>query len=466
LQGGEKVTGKKMFRFFSALMVTLMLTIALAACGDPTATTAPTTTAATTAAATTTARPATTTAAATTAAATTAAATTTAAPATTAAATTAAGTTAAAALPITGKITFWHAYGSGGSGIGEPAALAKALEQFKKDYPNVTVEALDVPFDQIFNKFKTEAAAGGGPDLFIAPNDSLGDLARANLLANLDDALKGKLENVLPVAVEGSKVDGKLYLVPESLKAVAMFYNKDKVATPPKTAQEMLDAQKSGKAKFAFNNGIYHQFGWSGAFGGKLMDTTGKCVADQGGFSDALKFLQDMKAAGAQLLSDGEKAAVTFTTGAADAIIEGPWRTADFKKAYGDKLAVAPIPAGAKGPANPLTGVDGWHINANLKGDKLNNVANFALYMTSPKIEQLFVDVGHVPADKTLKISDPITQGFATAVATGLPRPQNKELSAFWENFGNGLAGATDKGVDSVKAIADACSAMNKANGK
>ncbi len=88
--GLKNLTGNA--RIFGAFLVIVLMSVMLVACGDNTATTAPTTAAATTAAATT-ARPATT-AAATSAAATTAAATT--ATATTAAATTAAATTAAA----------------------------------------------------------------------------------------------------------------------------------------------------------------------------------------------------------------------------------------------------------------------------------------------------------------------------------------------------------------------------------
>jgi arabinogalactan oligomer/maltooligosaccharide transport system substrate-binding protein len=177
--------------------------------------------------------------------------------------------------------------------------------------------------------------------------------------------------------------------------------------------------------------------------------------------------MQDMKAAGGQLISDGDKAGQAFATGAADAIIEGPWKTADFKKVYGDKLGVAPIPAGPKGAAAPLTGVDGWYLNANLKGDKLTNAVNFALYMTSPKIEQYFIDLGgHIPADKTLKISDPITQGFAVAVATGYPRPQVAELDNFWGNFGDAYTKATDSGADAAASVKDACAKMNAANKK
>ena len=37
---------------------------------------------------------------------------------------------------------------------------------------NLTIQ--DVKFDDLFKKFDLEAASGGGPDLFIAPNDTLG----------------------------------------------------------------------------------------------------------------------------------------------------------------------------------------------------------------------------------------------------------------------------------------------------
>ncbi len=366
---------------------------------------------------------------------------------------------------VTGKITFWHAYGDGGSG--EPAALDKALEAFKKDNPEATVEVIDVPFADLFKKYETDVASGRGPDLFIAPNDSMGKEARAGLLAPLDEALKGKLENVLTVALEGAKVNGKLYMVPESLKAVALFYNKDRIKTPPKTIDEMLAAQKAGTVKFGFNSNIYHVFGFTGAFGGKLLDNNGKCVADQGGFAEAFKFMQDMKAAGAQLITHDTNASNAFQNGSIDAIIEGPWKTADYKDAYGDKLGVAAIPAGPKGAANPMVGVDGWYINPNLTGTRLDNAVNFALYLTSPKIEQYFIDLsGHIPANSNLKITDPITQGFAVAVATGYPRPLVPEMDNFWGPFGTAYSNVTELGADAVASVKEACAKMNVANGK
>ena len=64
--------------------------------------------------------------------------------------------------------------------------------------------------------------------------------------------------------------------------------------------------------------------------------------------------------------TDGNALKTQFQTGKINAMIDGPWQTADFRTALGEKLAVAPIPAGPAGPANPFTGTDGWYINPNL----------------------------------------------------------------------------------------------------
>jgi arabinogalactan oligomer/maltooligosaccharide transport system substrate-binding protein len=156
----------------------------------------------------------------------------TAAPATEAPATEAPATVAPTEAPAPIEVTFWHAYGTGSA---EETALAALLEQAATDLPQYKINVLQVPFNDIYNKYRTDVAAGGGPDMFIAPNDSLGDDARAGLIADITDLATGKLEGVNQLGVDGMSLDGKLYGVPESLKAVTLWYNKDMMATPPAT---------------------------------------------------------------------------------------------------------------------------------------------------------------------------------------------------------------------------------------
>jgi arabinogalactan oligomer/maltooligosaccharide transport system substrate-binding protein len=248
---------------------------------------------------------------------------------------------------------------------------------------------------------------------------------------------------------------------------VALYYNKSTVPNPPKTTDELLALVKSGK-KIAINQNNYHNFGWlTGAFGGKLMDDTGKCVADQAGFADALKFMADLKAAGASFQTDGGKADTLFRQGQVDMIINGPWTLGDYKKDLGDKLAVAPMPAGPKGAATPLAGVDYWHINPNSKPEQQKLAAMVALYLFGPKGAQIYTDVAGSPMVRTdVKAADPLVKAFADAAAGGYARPQSKEFGNWWGPFGDAVTKVMEGKSAPADAVKEACAAMNKANGK
>jgi len=385
------------------------------------------------------------------------------APGSTAPSTAPASTAPGSAAPagLAGELTVWHSYGSGAGT--EAAALKTVTDTIKAANPDLKLTIQDIKFDDLFKKFELEAASGGGPDLFIAPNDSLGKEARAGLFLDVTSMLDGKLANASQVSVDGSKVDGKLYMVPESLKAVAMYYDKSKIATPPATTDALLAGVTDGSIKAGLLQGSYHAFGFWAAFGGKLMDDSGKCIADTTGVGDAYKYFQDLKAAGVTWYEKYDDMASDFKSGKITLIVDGPWASGGYKEALKDNLAVAPMPAGPKGPSQPLTGVDGWYINSNAKDPEL--AVNFALEMIKPENEQVFVDLaGHIPADTTITISDPITQKFGEAVATGFPRPQVTQLDNFWGNFDNALGLVIKKGEDPLKAATDACVAMNTAN--
>ena len=239
------------------------------------------------------------------------------------------------------------------------------MAQYQKDNPGVTVNVQEIPFAQIFAKFTTDVASGGASaDMFTAPNDDLGNWVRAGLVAPLDTQLAGKLGGVSQAGIDGMTVDGKIYAVPGIIKAVALYYNKSTIPTPPATTADLLAMVKAGK-KLVLNENNYHNYGFFPAFGGQLTDSTGKCIADQGGYADAMQYLVDLKAAGATFQSDGGKADTLFKTGAADMIINGPWVLGDYKGALADKLGVAPMPAGPKGPSKPLSGIDGFYLNPN-----------------------------------------------------------------------------------------------------
>jgi arabinogalactan oligomer/maltooligosaccharide transport system substrate-binding protein len=411
-----------MFVLFSLMLATAML---LASCGAPATTAAPAT----------------------------------AAPATQAPATAAPATAAPAteAPVVVTEVTFWHAYGTGSL---EEVALTNVLAKAAVDLPQYKINVLQVPFNDIFNKYRTDVAAGGGPDMFVAPNDSLGDDARAGLIADITDLASGKLGDYAPLSVEGMTLEGKLYGIPESLKALAFWYDKSKLPTPPATTDELKKLMEDG-TPISISYGCYHHWGFFGAFGGNIFDKDWKVVADSQGMIDAVTYLNDLyqisKANGwPKTDSDG---LAPFSEGKTVAITNGNWAMGDYQKALGDNLAVAPLPAGPAGPATPLLGVDGYYINPNSQVQAA--AIDVALYLTGKVAEEEMMNAGHVPAITTVTVTNPLLKSLSDSFKNGYVRPQVTQLGLYWSNF-CGTDQVFEKGVAPATWLTDATAAANK----
>ncbi len=356
-------------------------------------------------------------------------------------------------------MTFWHAYGTGSA---EEAALTKVLAQAATDLPQYKINVLQVPFNDIYNKYRTDVAAGGGPDMFIAPNDSLGDDARAGLIADITDLAKGKLDGVNQLGVDGMSLDGKLYGVPESLKAVTLWYNTSMLPEAPKTTDDLMKAMEAG-TPISLNYGCYHMYGFYSAFGGNIFDPSWKVIADQGGVVDTFTFLNSayqLQKKNGWAMNDSDGLA-PFSEGKLAAIVNGNWAMGDYKKALGDKLAVAPLPAGPGGPAKPMLGVDGFYINPN-SANKEAAVA-VALYLTNAASQTVMMnEAGHVPVRTDITITDSLIKGLVDAFNVGATiRPQVPELGKYWSNF-CGSDSIYEKGVTPEQFVKDATAGANK----
>ncbi len=358
------------------------------------------------------------------------------------------------------EVTFWHAYGTGST---EEVALTALLTQAAIDMPQYKISVLQVPFNDIYNKYRTDVAAGGGPDMFVAPNDSIGDDARAGLVADITELAAGKLDGVSQLGIDGMSLDGKLYGIPESLKAVAFWYNKDMLPTPPATTDELKALMEGGTA-ISMNYGCYHMYGFYNAFGGNIFDANWKVVADQGtGVTDTFTYLNDLyqisiKNGWARSDSDG---LAPFSEGKLAAIMNGNWAMGDYKKALGDNLAVAALPAGPGGPATPMLGVDGFYFSPN--STNMEAAIDVALYLSNAASQTVMMNqAGHVPVRTDVTITDPLIQGLVDAFNKGATiRPQVPELGKYWSNF-CGSDQIYDAGVAPADFVKTAVEAANK----
>lgn len=360
-------------------------------------------------------------------------------------------------------VTVWHAYGSGGAAENEAFALIR--DNAAARLPGITILAEELPFGELYSQFEAEAPTGM-PDLLVGPNDALGGQARAGLIENVGSLIAPRLLTLRLQAIAGSMVGGRFYLVPSSLKAVALVYNRLRLPDPPRTTDEWLAAADGGARLGLVAGGAqaYYAYGFYAAFGGRILSRDGSCAADEGGVADALAWIRDASLAGVIVFDDAWVAADALANGEIDGFIEGNWRFGDLRAALGDDLGVVPGPSGPGGLFRPLTGPDGYVLNA-ASPDRAASAA-VALAMTNRWAQRTLMEVaGHVPADRTIAITDPRVAAYAAAAAVGVPRPQRVEFDNYWGPFSAAFDAVVYDGADPDESVATACAAMDAANG-
>ena len=329
-----------------------------------------------------------------------------------------------------GAITLWH----GWTGA-EADALAEVITAFQAANPGVTVETLAVPFDQLKNKYTTEASTGGGPDLLIGPKDWIGELSQAGLIAPLDDlAAKIGLDQLNQSAVDANKFQGKVWAFPESTEAVALWYNKDKVKEAPKSVDELL--KLAAEVGLAYNSGFYHSAGLLLAEGGMVFDANQACALDQGNsVVDALTFIQNAKGTPNVITdADGGKLDAAFKDGKVGFVFNGPWATGDYVKALGaDKLGIAEPIAVGTGKFAPFLGTKNVFLSANSQNEAAQT---FLKFMAQPKTQAMLTKVGHIPSNPNVKVDDPFIAAFLKQTASASYFPNEPEMGAVWTPAG------------------------------
>ena len=149
---------------------------------------------------------------------------------------------AAAGEPIT--ISIWHGYIET-----EEKTFSQTVADFMAANPDVKIDVLAVPFDELQNKFQTEVASGGGPTLITGPQDRMAGYAEAGLLAEIDTT---KLTNYNKLydqfkTPDYITFDGKLYGVNFAWGPTIVIYNTEEITTEPTSWNALLDEQYKGK---------------------------------------------------------------------------------------------------------------------------------------------------------------------------------------------------------------------------
>ncbi len=299
------------------------------------------------------------------------------------------------------------------SGSGDTEAyLKQMIEEYNKQYPNVTVELQTIGYNDYFNQLMAKVAAGQAPDVYELNYENFVSYAKKGVLLPLDDIIQksgydtGKYN---AMALGAFSTDGKQYGLPNSFSNVLLFYNKDlfdraNVAYPTDnwTWNDALEAAKKIRALDENIFGYYRPVQFFEFF--KVIRQNGGVLfnADMTQFTvntpenrEAVQYMVDMINKYNVMPSEEQLAGMgdwdLFKAGRLGMVVTGVWAIPDFTKNCEFEWDIA-IEPGNKAKATHFFS-NGYVIS---KDTKVANAAfEFAAFLTSAKeAVQIRLDAG------------------------------------------------------------------------
>ena len=333
---------------------------------------------------------------------------------------------------------------------GQAAQIKRLNAAFLAQYPNVKINRVAKSFTDLQTTLKLAVSGNKAPDIVEANQGRpiMGQLVKGGLLKPLDayaeaygwnDRWSRTLLDLNRFSSDGKQFgSGDLYGVSQMGEIVGVFYNKDKIASPPKTFAEfeqmLAKAKQKGETPISFGNldkfGGIHEFQTvQNQFVGK--DSTRNFVFAKNG--QTFDTAENQEAA-TKLQEWADKGYFTkdfngvgydpgwqqFAKGKGPFTIAGTWITFDALKSLGDKLGFFLMPGREAGSEPVSLGGESLPWSITSKSKNADVAAAYIDFITNAKAADVLVETDNLPAMQASK--------QPTA-------PVNKEIFAAWKQL-------------------------------
>ena len=344
---------------------------------------------------------------------------------------------------VSGNVSFWHAYSADSP---EVQTLEDVLiPRFEEMHPDVDVESVPVPYDELHQKLVTAVAGGQLPDLVRSDIIWVPELADLGVLVPLDEAMpdfQALADQMFPGPLATNAWEDHYYGLPLDTNTRVLMYNAEALAAggieaPPATFDELRAAATalSGTDVFAFADNStsgWNVLPWIWSAGGDITDAD---VTTATGYLNSPESV-----AGVQLLVDlyneesipdiilgdegGTPTSEGLATGMYATILDGPWMFPIFADQFPDfELQTALVPAG---PGGSISVVGGESIVMTEGSENKAAAAEFMRFLLSEEAQLAMAEVGQMPVLSSL--GEQLTEiqdyygVFVEQLATARPR--------------------------------------------
>jgi len=347
----------------------------------------------------------------------------------------------------------WHAYNGA-----ERDALVASAARWNAEHPDRPLELVAVPYGAFADKLTSAIPGGNGPDLFIYPQDRIGDWADSGVIEPLeywvDDARADRFSDE---AVAAMAYRGSLWGLPIAVKSLALYYRTDLVANPPRTTDELVSITpgKHGYAVAYANVDLYGHAPWLFGFGGKILDEDGRIAIATPEAAAAMTFARSLVAKGlAPDHAEGPLVATLFNEGKAATAISGPWFQSDIAAGVPWKVTTLPLVSATGKFASPFLGAEGILMSARAHDKDTAFAVMDALTSDVAAIERAKLARQVVPNvhafDDPAIAGDPTLRAFRDQLAHTAPMPKGAAMRMVWTPYktalGEVVAGRAEPG--------------------
>jgi multiple sugar transport system substrate-binding protein len=332
------------------------------------------------------------------------------------------------AQPSEADVIYWNLFGGG-----DGANMKLMVDAFGKQHRSVSVEATTLPWgNPYYTKLALAAASGRTPDVAIAHLSRLPLLARAGLLAPVEDEGVGAVgitkDKFTPAAWSKATVDGKVYAVPLDTHPFVLFYNVD-LAKKAGLSNAAGDGLKPISGKDEFLAAVKAMKQASGQYGAVMSITADPATAwrfflmvysgiagplvtqlgaqisiDESALQETFAFIQSLTKGGlmpGNLASSGVTS--LFSSGKSGFLFDGEWQIPTYrgvKQANGKVLNFNVVPFPALLGHKPVAYADSHSLviptNPHRSKERTANAVSFIKTLLDES--SIWAAGGHIPA--------------------------------------------------------------------
>lgn len=370
---------------------------------------------------------------------------------------------------LVGTVKLWHSWADK-----DGDALTAIVERFHQTNSNVRVETEFVEYGELARSYAEAVKNGEGPDLILAPNWWIRELAASKVLLPIGNQITAQERaQFIPATIDNLVWEGTLYGLPTDYELVALYFNRRLLNETklPSTVDDLIQLAEESPSQGAGIYASFYHLAWGiAAYGGQLFDEDGRVVLEQTpAAADFLTRLQRADSTPGIFVSlDYGMLMDRFKKEEFALFVDGPWSVGELRQRFGEDLGVTTLPAGLSGPARPWLSADGVFLNPTTPVEQRDLALTFARHMTNGESASTVARIaGRLPAHRDADLSgDPLLVGFAEQAGYAVSQPHYLELDEVW-GYANDMITQVLRGTATPEeAVLEASTLINEANGK